>query len=137
MLLQLLALKLSLRGVIGHHYLAVKYGIVQDHLLVVLHVLFWGFDALMLGHAVEERSLQILLRKRTLIETDVPVWTCDLLWRGTGAEPLKFGQLALVKATVWVLGDDIHDAINGVIKHEPDIFDSLFMRGSPQRLRDD
>ena len=54
MLLQLLALKLSLRGVVGHHYLAVKYGIVQDHLLVVLHVLFGGFDALVLGHAVEE-----------------------------------------------------------------------------------
>lgn len=137
MLLKLLSLQLSLRGIIGHHYLAVKYWIVQNHLLVILHILLWSFDALMLGNAVKERSLQILLRKRSLIETDVLVWACDLLWGGTGAEPLQFGQLALVKSTVWVLRYDINDAINRVIKHESNIFDSLFVRCSPQRLRDD
>lgn len=90
MLLQLLSFELSLGGVIGHHDLAVQYWIVEDHLLVVLHVLFGGFDALVLGHAVEERGLEILLRKRTLIETDVLFRTCDFLWRGTGAESLQF-----------------------------------------------
>lgn len=89
-LLQLLSFKLSLGGVIGHHDLTVKYWIVEDHLLVILHILFRGFDALVLRHAVEERSLEILLRKRTLIETNVLVQTCDFLWRGTGAESLQF-----------------------------------------------
>lgn len=53
MLLQLLPFELSLGGVVGHHDLAVQYWIVEDHLLVVLHVLLRGFDALVLRHAVE------------------------------------------------------------------------------------
>ena len=88
--LLLLPFELSLGGVIGHHDLAVKYWIVEDHLLVILHVLFRGFDALMFGNAMEERSLEVFLRKRTLRETDVLARTIDLLWGGTGAESLQF-----------------------------------------------